>query len=210
MDFCIQPGRKMAGQSLDDACNAQHVAASKASCGSQSNQASASASASAHVTTASSPTPTDSIDSVKVNGKTYYTSSTTPTLSAASGDFAGMAIAVALSSTTMSKYKHYIYEAFTMIEPPHALVDWSTHSRPTCNKDDKVKPVAFSVLRAPIKNLSNSPFVLDMGATCHISPVRSDFKTLHQIAPHPITGVGGAKVHATGIGSIELCIASGL
>ena len=60
----------------------------------------------------------------------------------------------------------------------------------------------------PVENLSDSPFILDMGATCHISPVRLDFKTLHQIAPYPITSVGGDKVYATGISSIELCIAS--
>ena len=60
-----------------------------------------------------------------------------------------------------------------------------------------------------VENLSDSPFVLDMGATCHISPVRSDFKTLYKIALHSIISVGEAKVHATGVGSIKLCIANG-
>jgi len=58
--------------------------------------------------------------------------------------------------------------------------------------------------------LDSSPFILDTGATCHISPICADFKKLRPIAPHPITGIGGAHVYATGMGSIELCIAGGL
>jgi hypothetical protein len=69
-------------------------------------------------------------------------------------------------------------------------------------------PMAYSATRTPIDTLADSPFILNTGATCHISPVKSDFKSLRPIAPHPITGIGGAQVHATGMGSIELCIAS--
>jgi hypothetical protein len=72
-------------------------------------------------------------------------------LSAAGGDFAETAIGAALPSTTMSKYEHHTYKAFAMIEPPYALVDWPTHSHLTCNKDDKVKPIAFSASCTPLK-----------------------------------------------------------
>jgi hypothetical protein len=62
----------------------------------------------------------------------------------------------------------------------------------------------------PVNVLANSPlpFILNTGAMCHISPVKSDFKSLHPIVPHPITSIGGAQVYATGVGSIELCIVS--
>jgi hypothetical protein len=74
--------------------------------------------------------------------------------------------------------------------------------------DTTVEPVAYSTSRTPVDALDESPFIFDTGATCHILPIKLDFKSLCPIAPHPITGIGGAHVHATGIGSIELCIAS--
>jgi hypothetical protein len=49
----------------------------------------------------------------------------------------------------------------------------------------------------------------DMGATCHIFPERSDFKTLQPIPRYPVKGVGGTCVHAVGIGQIELTIGKG-
>ena len=51
---------------------------------------------------------------------------------------------------------------------------------------------------------SGCTFVLDSGATCYISPTRSDFKNFRDISPQPITGLGGARVYAVGIGTIEL------
>ncbi len=70
------------------------------------------------------------------------------------------------------------------------------------------KPVAYSASCTPVDNLAESPFILDMGAICYISPIKLDFESLHPIAPHPITSISGAHMHATGLGSIELCIAS--
>jgi hypothetical protein len=82
----------------------------------------------AYIIMTSFPTPTNSIDSVEINGKTYYASSTTSALSATSGDFIGMAIAVDVPLNITLVYKHHFFEAFAMIEPPYAFVNWSTHS----------------------------------------------------------------------------------
>lgn len=48
------------------------------------------------------------------------------------------------------------------------------------------------------------PFIIDSGASCHISPFLSDFKSIRPIKAHPITGLGDQSVTAVGIGSIEL------
>ena len=48
-----------------------------------------------------------------------------------------------------------------------------------------------------------------MGATCHISPERSDFQTLMPIPPHPIKGLSGVCVYTVGLGTIELSVALG-
>ena len=57
--------------------------------------------------------------------------------------------------------------------------------------------------------LDESPFFLDTGANAHISPERSDFKTLCPIPPHPIAGLGGSCIFAVGIGTIDIHIAGG-
>ncbi len=207
-DFCIQPGGKMEGRSIDDARAAQRAASSRASRNtrSQQNNSTTGQSSSANVATASSPAPTEGVESVEVNGKTYYSA---PPSSTAPSDFADTAMTSFAPSDAGTTFEHHSWEAFTAFNGTHrASIDWSLHSRPADDGDTTPEPVAYSASRTPVDNLSESPFILDTGATCHISPTKSDFKSLRPIAPHPITGVGGARVHATGVGSIELCIAS--
>jgi hypothetical protein len=206
-EFCIQPGGKMEGKSVDDARNAQRAASSRASRNGRSQQSSNTATPSANIATTSSPTPTDSVESIQVNGKTYYSAPPAPSSSPAPADFAGTAMAAPLQLDT--PFEHHTYEAFAAIDgPSHVSLDWSSHTRSLDGIDTTPEPVAYSATRTPIDALADSPFILDTGATCHISPVKSDFKSLRPITPHPITGIGGAQVHATGVGSIELCIAS--
>jgi len=47
-------------------------------------------------------------------------------------------------------------------------------------------------------------FILDTGATTHISFCRSDFDQLTAIAPHTVCGVGGSRISAIGVGTIHL------
>src|SRR6202011_1075660 len=51
-----------------------------------------------------------------------------------------------------------------------------------------------------------SPFILDSGATIHISPDIMDFFNLKPIPPRTIRGIGGSSINATGIGKICLRI----
>ena len=60
-------------------------------------------------------------------------------------------------------------------------------------------------------NVDTSLFAFNTAATCHISLVQSDFKTLRPISnlKYPVKGLGGATVYAVGIGEINLRIVKG-
>ena len=83
--------------------------------------------------------------------------------------------------------------------------DWNDFSHP----NDKINMLsAYSTLQPNVPHPQNSPFILDSGASVHISPDRSDFKSLNLIALHPITGLGGSCIYASGVGTIDLCTKS--
>ena len=69
-------------------------------------------------------------------------------------------------------------------------------------------PLPTSGRFAPV-NIEKCPFIFDTGANVHISPERSDFRSWTAIPPRPVKGLGGSRVFATGIGSIDISIASG-
>jgi hypothetical protein len=74
-------------------------------------------------------------------------------------------------------------------------LDWQLHSTITPLSDG-----------TPAHNIGGNTFILDSGATCHIFPTRSDFTDFQTIPEHPITGLGGARVYAIGIGTVELVV----
>ena len=84
--------------------------------------------------------------------------------------------------------------------PPSPLdntsIDWSLHSS------------AFTALPSSLST-TDKPFIFDSGATCHISPERSDFLTFCPISSHPVAGLGGSSVYAVGCRSVELIMSDG-
>jgi len=202
-NFYIQPGSKMAGHSMDNTHTTQHAASSHATCGTPNS--------STHVATSQDPAPSEeSVKSVVINGKTFYVGpSPTPPF----GDFARTAICKdpPLILDSDMTFSHHTYEAYTTINgPAHVSLDWAEYSNPMDLSQTIAKPIVYSTSCIPASDLDASPFILDTRATIHISPIYGNFKCLHPIALHPITSVGGAHVYAMGMGSIELCIASGL
>jgi hypothetical protein len=227
-DFYIQPGGKMAGKTVEGAKAAQRAASGKPPQAGQAQQNTSSVHvATTDPNTANSSTPAHA--SIITNGISYMPmpSPTAPIPPAppsiASAD---SALTVTNIHTTpdhdFRAYYNanctfprpgtdYEFHAFvTMTGPLRASVDWGDHSKPV-NPDQVIaEPVAFTASRVPISSLKEAPFFLDTGAsTCHISPERSDFKTLRPISSHPVSGVGGACVYASGIGTVELCVAAG-
>jgi hypothetical protein len=53
------------------------------------------------------------------------------------------------------------------------------------------------------------PFILNSGATIHISPDASNFLELRAIPPWTIKGIGGSSINATGLRKIHLHLAKG-
>ena len=91
-------------------------------------------------------------------------------------------------------------------DEPKASLNWSSNPRPASTIDNEC---AFPAGRAPIQRIEELPFILDSGATCHISPEVSDFKNLRSTPRHPVKGLCGTAVYAVGMGDIELRIANG-
>lgn len=58
-------------------------------------------------------------------------------------------------------------------------------------------------------SLSSLPFIIDTGATCHISPILLDFQSLTPITPHPIKGLCDHSINAVGMGTIVLKTTTG-
>ena len=118
-DFCIQPGRKMEGHSLDDACTAQHAASRSSHNGhSQQGNNNSSPASSAHIATSASPSPANAVKTIELNGKMYYLAPPASTPSPASADFAGTAMATLLPSDAGTPFEHHSFEAFATVNGP--------------------------------------------------------------------------------------------
>ena len=73
----------------------------------------------------------------------------------------------------------------------------------------ETSPVPSHTACVLLANVSSMPFLLDLGASVHISPECSDFKHLCPIAHHAIKGFNGLSTTAVGVGNINLCTSSG-
>ena len=90
----------------------------------------------------------------------------------------------------------------------HVSINWDQHGNIEVPHDSLMTSVALTAMQVPIKAPLDSPFFVDTGANTHLSLVISDFKTLHPIAPHPISGVRGSSIHVVSISTIEIPISS--
>ena len=205
-DFCISCGGKFAGHSLEEAriaqCNtlannrmqnnplpSANIAISKIKDISRPSSPAPSTATSTTISTTTSKT-------VIINGVAYSPLPTT--------DLVNITLMPIIDP-------NFPFSAFHTESqgPSHTSIDWNQFSRlvnTTCD-DSFLSTYSTSQLHGHIPN--DSPFVLDSGASCHISPERSDFKSLSPIMPHPITGFGGSYIYASRVGTIELCTEAG-
>ena len=104
------------------------------------------------------------------------------------------------------------YHAFVAVNDDLCTsVNWAEYSQETHDGsiDTLLKAYtshAYSSSYDPTTNLCEIPFILDTGATSHISPKHSDFKMLYPTPPHPVKGIGDACVYMLGMGTVELTI----
>ena len=206
-DFCVRPGGKMAGKTMEEAQAARRAASGKLpiDVATATTQVAKLAPSTANVAVIAPPTvaplvlppklPTSG-QMVNIEGIQYFLTPATPIVTTAphSGNIC-VSAGKPIRLTDLNHFEAYI----TSCGEPDASLDWSEHSFPV--------DIANSSPLSP--KPGTCPFILDSGATCHISPIRSDFSTLRSIAEHPITGLGGARVYAIGIGTVELTVDSG-
>ena len=93
---------------------------------------------------------------------------------------------------------------------PHSMsLNWGHYSKVADHSDTDASNITLPSTPFTPLHLLESPFILDTGATCHISPERSDFQNLKSIQPYPIKGLGGTCIYAMGVGMIELTMEVG-
>ena len=96
--------------------------------------------------------------------------------------------------------------------PLKASVDWHTLSCSIADlnpEDSEVSPIPSCTAHVLLAKARDMPFLLDSGASIHISPEQSDFKCLHLIMVHPIKGFNRSSTTAIGMGDIDLCTGAG-
>ena len=205
IDFCIKPGGRMVGRTLDEAKAAQRAAAGKPPRPAQNSQ-------SANVVTGTTPTVTDPAPTtptgstsgihtasggtpvtsppIVMNRVTYYPAPTptlpitpqTANVTTHVGSFCG--------NNDLLDFRTFV----AVNEDPIVSLDWASHSKPVQSKEVHAYMGVPPSRPFPAAHLEESPFVLDTGATCHISPECSDFQSFTPIQPHPIKGLGGGHV----------------
>ena len=205
-NFCISCGGTFAGHSLEEACIAQRNAlANNRMQNNPPPSANIAMSKIKDISRPSSPAPstatsttisTTTSKTVIINGVAYSPLPTT--------DLVNVALMPIIDP-------NFPFSAFHTESqgPSHTSINWNQFSclvNTTCD-DSFLSTYSTSQLHGHIPN--DSPFVLDSGASCHISPERSDFKSLSPIMPHPITGFGGSYIYASRVGTIELCTEAG-
>jgi hypothetical protein len=207
-DFCVRSGGKMAGRSMEEAQTAQRAAAGKppraitATTTQLAKPSETRPATTAHIATITSPsaaTTTATLPkaapalTVDIKGVSYLLTPVSP-VSAPVPHTSNLCIAgQPYPLNDLTRFESYV--ATTGDCTSNTSLDWQLHST--------ITPLSDGTLA---HNIGRNTFILDSGATCHISPTRSDFTDFQTIPEHPITGLGGARVYAIGIGTVELVV----
>src|ERR1700733_704016 len=128
--------------------------------------------------------------------------STSPTVALATLDSADDPIYASMSDADCFEYDALF------LEDHSASVDWHERRRTVSAGNCLVASINTNTRTA--LSADAGPFILDSGATIHISPVSSDFYDLRAVAPRTIKGIGGSSISATGVGKIRLQIGKGV
>jgi len=211
-DFCILCGGKFYGHSLEEAHIAQCAALANNKTQTQNVPLSA------NITTGdlkeasrpTSPIPqtittTMPPNTFTINGITYGPIASIPANPPPlSSDLANIAL-------LLIKDPNFPFSAFHTEgqASSHVSFDWSDFCHPNTDYNDNFLSAYSTLQLNDHHHPHDSSFVLDSGASVHISPDQSDFKSLNPIAPHLITGLGGSCIYVSGVGTIELSTKSG-
>ena len=94
----------------------------------------------------STPPADDVVESVVMNGKTFYTgpAPTPPPRDFAGTTFCTEPLPIANANANATTFDHHTLEAYSAFNGPiHASIDWLKYSQPINPKDNNPSPVAF-------------------------------------------------------------------
>ena len=194
VDFCVRSGGKMAGRSMEEAQVAQRAAAGK-----PPRPITVATTQLAKTTATGTPTsskPTTVVAPSSTTALTFNIEGVPYVLTPASP-------APVAASTAPAPVPHTSNLCVHAGEPLR-LTDLNNFESYVATTADLNDTAGLSTAGP-----GSYPFILDSGATCHISPLRSDFTSIQTISAHPITGLGGARVYAIGVGTVNVAINSG-
>jgi gag-polypeptide of LTR copia-type len=172
-DFCIKTGGKMAGRSIEEARTAQRAASGKpprAETASNSITTSVSSAKVAQSDTkvsgnASAATP----ESLVIGGVTYYPGAPSQPSNACIA--LPQPSAFITDSDDSGDSTGYSYHTYLAVNGPLKVsLDWSTSSSNLSDFDDNTSPVLSHVPRVLLTRAAECLFILDSGASNHISP----------------------------------------
>jgi hypothetical protein len=192
-DFCVAPGGKMFGKSLDDAKAAQYIATGKPPrTETQGNSANVAITPTTPPTSNDVTLPASTYVPFKINRVPYILSP-----------------APLPGTRSQANYRNHAdlinFHAFIAFKDSTSLtmVNWDAYSQPV-----DLGGAAHAMMKLlPVTNKASnkeSPFILNTGATCHISLECSDFHMLSTISPHLIRGLSSSRVYAVGLSTIDL------
>lgn len=148
------------------------------------------------------PAPKVTVTVKDVNGKAFTVMVNSMDLSSQEDEttaFAGI-VADPLPTATIKEIE---YEGWIIIEEEATTtVDW-THNTSITTKDAFLIEPLNQTHHSPLST-SDHPFIINTGATVHISPDKADFLTLHPIQPCLVKSVRGSSIIAVGVGDIKL------
>jgi hypothetical protein len=222
IDFCVKRGGKMAGRSVEDAKAAQCLAAGKparatstALGGGTTNHSSvlAAIAAPSNNTVNTSPSAVNTthsviapLGSVMIHGVPYALTPMHPAAPSTLTATANIAtntpfLPTATVGATGNMTDLVQYSAFMSDHnASRASLDWKEFAHDINTRSLEALAAESGMAPLPTKDC---PFLMDTGATCHISPNRKDFLKLSPIVAHPVHSLGDSCIYAVGMGVLH-------
>ena len=230
IDFCIKPGGKMAGHTLEEAKAAQCAAAGKAPQRTRGSMQSGSANVATATTSATlttNTTATTNATTTTPSNSALTTVTAVPTNSSGGSPVVINGVLYILVPTptnppqqtaNLCDHTGVMYRVNDLLDfssmiaemgPHRTSLNWGHYTKVADPSDTNASYIALPSTPFIPLHLLELPFILDTGTICHILPEHSNFQNLKTIQPYPIKGLGGTCVYAMGMGMVKLTMEDG-
>ncbi|KAH9958801.1 hypothetical protein BJV74DRAFT_891132 [Russula compacta] len=179
-EFCIQPGGKMVGHTVEEARNAQWAFKQAQSCNKNNDHSSTPSNApappcpaSARIVATDTQPATSSAQSVIFEGITYIHTADQPITSLTCITHSASALAekpISDSELSSAATLKSSFSAFLALSgPSKASIDWRTLSQPVDASATEASLIPSHTTHVLLSKAEELPFLLDSGASAHIS-----------------------------------------